>query len=113
MRLAESIWSEVRRIVADLASAHYDELERDGRSGRLSAAELAEAVRKYGRTLVLLPDESRELVEVYPQAGEPARALLDVPLWTKEEGRSDLSLTLSVVEREGRYRVTMNDLHVL
>jgi hypothetical protein len=36
-----------------------------------------------------------------------------VPLWTAEEGRSDLSLELSAIPIDGGHRFEIDDLHVL
>jgi hypothetical protein len=53
------------------------------------------------------------LVDVYDQ-GEHADSLaLDVPLWTSEEGRSDLTLSLTATKRGGDYELEIDDLHVL
>ena len=39
---------------------------------------------------------------------------VDVPVWSREEGRSDLTLQRALVERpDGGYRVEIDDLHVL
>lgn len=48
-------------LVDALVRGAYTDLERDGRGGRLTAAELRQAIVAYGRRLVPLPDEAASL----------------------------------------------------
>lgn len=104
---------QVRRLVEDLAAGRYAELAADGRAGRLTEAELRTAVARYGRTLVPLPADGEALVDVYEQASPPDTVTLDVPLWTREEGRSDLTLSVTAIKQGETYTVEVDDLHVL
>jgi hypothetical protein len=111
--LPESLIPPIREVVRELAAGNYEGLEADGRAGRLTAGALREAVGQYGRTLVELPDEGLQYVWVYPQQGRENVWRVDVDLWTAEEGRSDLTLSL-LVERTGEgVRVEIENLHVL
>lgn len=103
----------IRWLTEDLAAKRYAEVVRDGRGGRLSEGQISAAISEYGRTLVPLPDEAWPLIEVYEQTGNPDRIALDVPLWTEEEGRSDLTLSLRATKLDSGYRVEIDDLHVL
>jgi hypothetical protein len=103
----------IRALVEVLVEGHFDQLERDGRSGRLSSHELKKALKAYGRTIVTLPDEACDFVDVYPIKGEKATWAVDVPLWTAEEGRSDLTLSLTISESQNGVRLEIDDLHVL
>jgi hypothetical protein len=103
----------IRALVDMLVTSHFDQLERDGRSGRLSSHELKEALQGYGRTLIALPDEAFRLAEVYPIKGQNATWAVDVPLWTAEEGRSDLTLSLTVSDSQDGVRLEIDDLHTL
>ena len=107
------LMSQVRRLVEDLAAGRYAEIAADGRAGRLTAAELRTAVEEYGRTLVPFPADGEVVVALYEQASPPEAAALDVPLWTKEEGRSDLTLSLTAIKQGETYTVEVDDLHVL
>jgi len=102
----------IRTLVEALVKGHFDQLERDGRSGRLSSHELKEALKAYGRTMITLPDEAFRLVDVYPVKGRQATWAVDIPLWTAEEGRSDLTLSLTVSESPDGVRLEIDDLHV-
>ncbi len=108
----KALKQEVEQLVRDLAAGRFSMIGADGRIGRLSVAELERTVRAYGRRLVPLPDEAWDLVGMYTGAADGACAL-DIPLWTVEGGRSDLTLTLSAERTGSRYRVSIDDLHAL
>ena len=107
------------RLIADLVSllagGKFEAVLRNAPGSRVSAEELRLAVREYGRTLVPLPIESYGLIDYIAVLGSaPLEWSAVVPLFTKEEGRSDLSLELSIFEQEsGGHRVEVNNLHVL
>jgi hypothetical protein len=103
----------IRLLVEALVKGHFDQLERDGRSGRLSSRELKEALKAYGRTIITLPDQAFNLIDVYPVKGQKSMWAVDVPLWTVEEGRSDLTLSLTVSESQDGVHLEIDDLHVL
>jgi hypothetical protein len=108
-----NLMGQVRRLIEDLAARRYAEIAADGRAGRLTAAELRTAVEQYGRTLVPLPADGEMLVDVYEQTSQPDVLTLDVPLWTREEGRSDLTLSVTAIRQGETYTVEVDDLHVL
>jgi len=111
--LPEFLIPPIREVVRELAAGNYEGLEADGRAGRLTAGELREAVRQYGRTLVELPEEGLRHVWVYGQQGREGVWRVDVDLWTAEEGRSDLTLSL-LLERAGDgFHAEIENLHVL
>jgi hypothetical protein len=103
----------IRSLVEALVAGHFDQVERDGRSGRLSSHELKKALKAYGRMVITLPDEAFDFVNVYPIKGQKSTWAVDVPLWTAEEGRSDLTLSLTVSESQDGVRLEIDDLHVL
>lgn len=110
----------VQRVVAYLVDGEWAEVERISGGRRLSAADLADAVAEYGRTLVPLPEEGMRAVDVLPidpaAWSRPDRRELavHVPLWTREEGPSDLSLALTLVEaQDGTFDVEVDNVEVL
>jgi RHS repeat-associated protein len=103
----------VRHVIEDLVARRYEKLVRDGRCGRLSEHEIARAIGDYGSTLVQLPEEAWALVEVFQQLGPRKEVMLDVPLWTLEEGRSDLTLSLTATQRGPGFDIEIDDIHVL
>ena len=105
--------AEIERLVADLVAGRYADIEAGWRRSRLSEQELRTVVEEYGRTLVPLPNSAWDLVDEYQRDNEPHTVSVDVPLWTAEEGRSDLTLTLTATKWEGKYMLEVDDLHVL
>lgn len=110
----ESLIPAVREVVERLVDREFAILEADGRSGRLTASDLVRALDGYGRTLVRIPEEGWALADSYKLEGPPATFSIDLPLWTLEEGRSDLTLSISVSRvSENRVIATIEDIHVL
>ena len=58
----------LRRVVELLVAKDYTGLERLTAGVRSPAAEIEHGVARYGRTLVLPPDEAYARVEIYPIA---------------------------------------------
>jgi hypothetical protein len=112
----EAIRQAVERIMLMLASRDYRGIEAATRGVRLTAAEVENAVREYGRTVAVPPpeayDEFLEVVEV--RAPGPRRWSVNMPVWTEEEGRSDLTAELTLVDgEEGALVPELDGLHVL
>jgi hypothetical protein len=105
----------VRTVVDLLVRREYDGVERMTEGARMSAAEISEAIAEYGRTLVRPdPAEWWPLVEITPVAAERGKLHVAAPLWTAEEGRSDLMLELWLHEVAPElYRATLLNIHVL
>lgn len=104
----------VRTTVGLLTAMHYDTLERMTRRKRLTAGMMRDAVERYGRTLVRPPDAAYQ--DLSGLAGERhGKRVYQVvfPLWTKEEGQSDLELDLVIVEvLTGVYATELNAIRV-
>ena len=98
-----------------LAQGDYEGLCRLARASRLRPADVERAVLEYGRRLVPLPLTAFQAIDVVPVSGSnPQRWSVVVPLWSKEEGRSDLSLELTLEDADTpTYSVEVDDLHVL
>jgi len=106
-----------RAPIADLVNAlvrgDFASLDRDGRSGRVGADGLRRSIVKYGRTLTGLPDEAYDLADAGTVDARPGEWWIVVPMWTVEEGRSDLSLELAARPTPDGHRFEVTDLHVL
>lgn len=89
----------IKLVVGLLVESNYEVLEKMTQGRHLTAEEMARAVTEYGRTLVLPPDEAYEDIDAIDSTvdGKHTHAV-DFPLWTKEEGRSDLEVELTLVE---------------
>jgi len=98
-----------------LAGREYEELVRISGGERLSADELREAVLDYGTEVVFSPRVVDDASVVAIQISGLAQWSVNVPLWTREEQPSDLtlSLTVSAADSPLGYTVEIDDLHVL
>lgn len=98
-----------------LADRRYAELAALCGGGRMNAHDLEVAVGSYGRTVVPLPTQALSLVDyVQINGAHPPAWPVQAPVFTVEEGRSDLTLELILVEQsDGGFRVELDDLHVL
>ena len=100
-------------LVEALVRGDFDSLEADGRAGRVGVDGLRRSITEYGRTLVVLPDEAFDLVEAGMVTARPGEWWIVVPMWTDEEGQSDLSLELVAIPTDDGHRLEVTDLHVL
>jgi hypothetical protein len=108
----------LRQIAHDIASAlvarDYAAIETLTRRRRLSAEAMTTAVNQYGRTLIMPPPEEFEKLDCVEVRGANPRTFgIRFDLWTKEEGRSDLTLEFTVRGNDDSYEVEVDDLHVL
>lgn len=105
----------IGQLVVRLAAGEYEEVVRLAPRSRISAQEMEAAVRQYGQHLVSLPAQAYELIDyVAVRNTTPSEWSVVVPLFTEEEGRSDLSLELSMVEvKPCNFEVQVDDIHVL
>ena len=99
---------EIEKIVQKIANDCFGEIE----TSETSADDLQRVLREYGCSIVPLPDNALSLAETYHIANEN-RLDVYLPLWTKEEGRSDLTLFVSCFMKNGKSFVEINDLRVL
>lgn len=79
-------------------------------ASRCSGVHLKSVVDQYGRTLTSSRDTNWDIVAFAPPA--PEGWSVYAPLWSVEEGLSDLQLRFSVVRQDGRCHVTLDDLRV-
>lgn len=104
----------VAQLVRQLSVGDFEGALRSAPRSRVNAEQIRNAVQQYGRTLVPLPAESYELIDhVVVLGSSPLAWSVVVPLYTKEEGRSDLSLELSLVEQAaGGHHIEIDDIRV-
>ncbi|MEV4782264.1 DUF7668 domain-containing protein [Burkholderia sp. LMU1-1-1.1] len=105
----------VTQIVSWLVAADYKSIEEATQGRRLSGKLLRAAVTTYGKKLIAAPDLGLyefDIVEII-NAVSPSWSV-NVNLWTVEEGRSDLSLECTVIERDaGGIGIEVDNLHAL
>ena len=101
-------------VVNLLVEGDFGTIEKMTRGRRLSASELEVAVSDHGRTLVGLPQEALDELDVVEiENSHPTVYSVTTDLYT-EEGRSDLSLELRLTDvYDGAYETEVMDLRVL
>lgn len=110
--------NEVGEILTDLVVAlvdHSPAILADSRiRSRPSSGDIFRVMDEYRRQFVPLPAEGLAAVDVFPDEEEPGRYGLDVPLWTREEGQSDLALRLRLHMKDGHLEyVEIEDIEAL
>lgn len=111
---AEKLARTIHRIVELLVRGDYAAVETLTAGQRLTAGEIEQAINDYGRRLVPLPPASsaRSVVEI--EGSDPERWSVYVDLWTSEEGRSDLTLELTLADSsDDTYAAEIDNIHVL
>jgi hypothetical protein len=110
----EQLNEPVRQVVTLLVAGKYAELENLTHGIRLKAKDIADAVSDYGGKLIQPPDEAFGLMNVVQiQNVRPKRWSIAMPLWTKEEGRSDLTLEITAIDQQSGFAIELDDVHVL
>ncbi len=111
----ESRNAVLTRVVSLVAACAYEEVVATAPKSRITAAQMRAAVGAYGRSLIPLPPHASALIDYVAIAGaNPEAWSVVVPLFTREEGRSDLSLVAQMTRTaDGQYEVEVDDIHVL
>lgn len=108
---------QIRSIVIDLlvllADGDYQSImERCGGSG-VTSDELQKVIRDYGRK-VIAPPADYACINVYArEAATVPTWAVEADLWTEEEGRSDLTLSLIIAFGPSGPAIRLDNLHVL
>ena len=110
----ERLKRPIRQVIEHLVAGEYGELATLTMGHRLTAQEMARALRDYGRTLAVPPDDAFDLMDVVEvRDAQPRQWSVTMPLWTREEGRSDLSIVVTLIADAGHFRIELDDIHVL
>jgi hypothetical protein len=98
-----------------LAQKDYERFCGFARSSRLTPGDVRRVIEEYRRCVVPLPDTAYPQINIVPVSGSrPQQWNVIMPVWTEEEGRSDLSLDITLQDSDAKtYSVEINDLHVL
>lgn len=95
-----------------LANRKYVEMEHISGGRRLTADELAESIRDYGCCVTSPPEHLQlDVVKVETAADKWS---VNVPIFTSEEGMSDLTLEVTMtMTGDSLCRVEIDNIHVL
>jgi hypothetical protein len=112
--MSEPVIEATREIVELLVAGKYLEIEQRTLGERLTADDMRRAIEDYGRRLALPPAEAYRMLDAVQIRGrKPTAWSVRMLLWAVDEGRSDLSLELTIVEGEAGPVVELDDIHVL
>jgi hypothetical protein len=105
----------VAHVDALLHAGRYRDLEELSRGERLTAEEIAVAIRDYPERLAPRPTyDVEDLSVVYVRDSVPAKWSVYLHLCRAEGGRSDLTAELTLKDTpSGLYAVEIDDIHVL
>ena len=95
-----------------LVEKDYRELEKRSNGIRLSAHDMERAIKEYNCQLIMPPPDGYELMDVIEAHGDEKWSVV-MPLWSQEEGRSDLSIELTLIKHGDSFNFEIDDLHVL
>jgi hypothetical protein len=113
MELSLDLFKEnIINLVNDLSDKSYKIIEYRKENGRVNINDLENTVKNYNKEIIPLPETAFDIAQIYKIKGED-RIDIYLPLWTKEEGRSDLTLSLSCFVKNNIKIIEINDLEVL
>ncbi|MBN2569090.1 MAG: hypothetical protein JXB42_06635 [Deltaproteobacteria bacterium] len=111
--MENSIKTIVQNIVQLLVNEEFQKIETLTAGIRLSANEIRTAIYEYGCTLILPPPSEYKTLDIIRIKDETASSWsVRMNLWTQEEGKSDLSIELTIKEEDGVSVVEFDDIHV-
>jgi hypothetical protein len=116
MIIEPEVEAALHAVLGLLVDGEYDTLASMTQGKQMSATELRDAVESYGRTLIHPPDgEFPPDLDVFPvEDAVPRRLIATMPLLTKEEGRSDLTVELMLIELSPNLWLTeIQNIHVM
>jgi len=110
----QSLESVVRTLVNRFAIGDYEDVLNHCSTSRLTADDLRQVIEDYGCTFIEPPPSAYTNLDAVGvrNARKPTWSVR-APLWSKEEGRSDLTLEVTVIQDGDRWDVQLEDLHVL
>lgn len=111
---SDTVQAATLKIANLIAERQYILVLQMSSRSRLTAADIEKVIDDYGRTFVQLPANFGEYLDAVVIEGRSRPTWsVQVPLWTLEEGRSDLTLELTVTEEIDGPSIELDDLRVL
>lgn len=111
--MAPTVKDCIETIVRLLVEGRYDEVVALTRGRRLSVEEIALAIAGYGRQLTMPPETAYDLSDVVAIRGASPGWSIRFPLWTVGEGRSDLTMEVTLNTTPNGCEIQLDDIHVL
>jgi hypothetical protein len=104
----------VRSVIWQLVSKDYEGLVKRCPCSPMTADEIRSAIQQYGRTFIMPPTSGYErLLHTYQIENTEYPAWhIEAPLWTEQEGRSDLEISLRIELKDETPQITIRSVHV-
>lgn len=105
--------SALKVLVGDLVSANFEFVFSNGRNGRLSLTEIKNALNEYPGVLTPIPEDAFNRAYYYPRTHhEDTLGSTEINLWFDGE-KSDLTLSVDYALKDGKWHISIDDIHVL
>tara|TARA_R110001592_G_scaffold254129_2_gene517451 strand:+ start:18985 stop:19308 length:324 start_codon:yes stop_codon:yes gene_type:complete len=103
----------IRHLYSLLCSSEYSKVYWLTSGNRLSVEEMGRAISEYGDELIPYPEEIQlDVIEILNTS--PKAWSVTAPVYTQNEGLSDLSIELTATENsKGSYVLSLDDIRVL
>lgn len=102
----------VRDFVIKLAAGDFEAVVAECSASRLSSDDIRGVIAEYGKTFIAPPTNAYRDLDAVPVRDSAAIWSVRAPLWSEEEGRSDLELQLTIGQRGDRWVIELDDLLV-
>jgi hypothetical protein len=114
-KMNNKIKKTLLKIISLLVNCDYDAIAKLTKGVRLQAMHIKDTVEEYEKTLILPPDtayDNLDIIEI--ENSVPRKWSIRFDLWTKEEGRSDLSIELTLIDSEEDLMIVeLDNIHTL
>ena len=101
----------IKKIVELLSYEDYEAIVRNDYERRLTPEEIKIAIKEYGGDITLPPEENYNRMDVY-QVRDRDEVIIDFDLWI-DNGKSDLTLTVRIINVRSSPEYVVEDIHVL
>lgn len=102
----------IKKFYSLLLNRKYQQIESLTDCNRLSAKQIADIVKDYGRTIVPYPEKIKfDVIKVEKADSEEWSVV--APIYTLEEGLSDLSIELTLIKNgPDSFKIELDNIHV-
>lgn len=105
----------IRKVIELLVAMDYHQLAEFGYEGNLvrqaHIEKLEQTIEQYRHSLVMPPQEGFERMKATEIPNRsPRRWLVEMPLWTAEDGESKLLLTVGLIKRDEQFDIDFFDV---
>lgn len=104
---------KIINLVNDISNKCYNDIERRNENGRVSIIDLERVINEYNMTVVPFPEPFEIDINKIYNIEKENKLLVLIDLFTKEEGLSDLTLSILCFLKNDKPVIEINDLRIL